>query len=72
MVPLKSKIVGGGVNLGDSKDFAIDLKPGSYLYSCPLNLADDVATSRSAVRWLLKDLGNPDVFQAGTAARHYV
>ena len=24
-----------------------------------------MATSRSAVRWLLKDLGNPDVFQAG-------
>ena len=41
MVPLKSKIVGGGVNLGDSKDFAIDLKPGSYLYSCPLNPTPD-------------------------------
>lgn len=28
-------------------------------------LADDVSTSRSAVRWILKDIGNPDVYQAG-------
>ena len=41
MVPLKSKIVGGGVNLGKTKDFSIDLKPGSYLYSCPLNPTPD-------------------------------
>ena len=41
MVPLKPKVVGGGVNIGDTKEFAIDLKPGSYLYSCPLNPTPD-------------------------------
>jgi len=30
-------VSGGGITLGKSQDYAIDLKPGEYLYSCPLN-----------------------------------
>ena len=41
MIPLKPKVVGGGVNIGETKEFAIDLKPGTYLYSCPLNPTPD-------------------------------
>ena len=28
---------GGGLATGDTTDYFIDLKPGKYLYSCPLN-----------------------------------
>lgn len=28
---------GGGLTTGTSKDYAIDLKAGDYVYSCPLN-----------------------------------
>ena len=28
---------GGGLAQGTTKDYRIDLKPGSYVYSCPLN-----------------------------------
>lgn len=28
---------GGGLTLGTSRDYTIELKPGSYVYSCPLN-----------------------------------
>ncbi len=31
------KVSGGGLTTGTTKDYAIDLKPGSYVYSCPLN-----------------------------------
>ncbi|HED13027.1 MAG TPA: hypothetical protein ENI62_05125 [Gammaproteobacteria bacterium] len=30
-------VSGGGIAQGKSQDYAIDLKPGEYLYSCPLN-----------------------------------
>ena len=30
-------VSGGGLTLGTTKDYAIDLKPGEYVYSCPLN-----------------------------------
>lgn len=30
-------VSGGGLTLGTSKDYHIDLKPGEYVYSCPLN-----------------------------------
>lgn len=31
------KVSGGGLTTGTTKDYAITLKPGSYVYSCPLN-----------------------------------
>ena len=30
-------VSGGGLSLGATKDYAITLEPGEYLYSCPLN-----------------------------------
>ncbi len=30
-------VAGGGLEPGATKDYVIDLKPGKYLYSCPLN-----------------------------------
>lgn len=30
-------VSGGGLTLGTSKDYAIELKAGEYVYSCPLN-----------------------------------
>jgi len=35
------KVSGGGLNLGVSKDYAINLKPGTYYFSCPLNTTPD-------------------------------
>lgn len=35
------KVSGGGLAMGKTKDFQIDLKPGKYLYSCPLNPTPD-------------------------------
>lgn len=34
-------ISGGGLNVGVTKDYVIDLKPSKYLYSCPLNPTPD-------------------------------
>ncbi|WP_135075614.1 hypothetical protein [Terasakiella sp. SH-1] len=33
----KTSVSGGGLTQGVSKTFTVDLKPGEYLYSCPLN-----------------------------------
>jgi hypothetical protein len=30
-------VSGGGLTTGKTQDYAIELKPGSYVYSCPLN-----------------------------------
>jgi len=30
-------VSGGGLATGTSRDYTIDLKPGEYVYSCPLN-----------------------------------
>lgn len=30
-------VSGGGLTLGKTQDYVIDLKPGEYVYSCPLN-----------------------------------
>jgi hypothetical protein len=30
-------VSGGGLKMGRTQDYAIELKPGEYLYSCPLN-----------------------------------
>ena len=35
------KVSGGGLSLGVTKDYAIDLKPGEYVYYCPLNTTPD-------------------------------
>jgi len=32
---------GGGLVLGKTQDYEIELKPGSYVYSCPLNPTPD-------------------------------
>lgn len=34
-------VSGGGLKTGKTKDYMIDLKPGEYLYSCPLNPTPD-------------------------------
>ena len=34
-------VSGGGLFTGEIKDYAVDLKPGEYFYSCPLNSTPD-------------------------------
>jgi hypothetical protein len=34
---LLPRVSGGGLTTGKTQDYAIELKPGSYVYSCPLN-----------------------------------
>jgi hypothetical protein len=34
-------VSGGGLVLGKTQDYAIELKPGEYVYSCPLNTTPD-------------------------------
>lgn len=34
-------VSGGGLNTGVTKDYEITLKPGEYVYSCPLNPTPD-------------------------------
>lgn len=33
----KTAVSGGGMTLGTTQDYEVELKPGDYLYSCPLN-----------------------------------
>ncbi len=37
----KTSISGGGLTLGTTKDYEVELEPGEYLYSCPLNTTPD-------------------------------
>lgn len=37
----KTSVSGGGLVEGTSRDYDVDLKPGTYLYSCPLNPTPD-------------------------------
>ena len=37
----KTSISGGGLMRGQTKDYAVELKPGEYVYSCPLNPTPD-------------------------------
>ncbi len=37
----KTSLSGGGLTLGTTQDYAVELEPGSYLYSCPLNPTPD-------------------------------
>lgn len=34
-------VSGGGLKTGTTKDYPIELKPGAYVYSCPLNTTPD-------------------------------
>ncbi|MEZ5614816.1 MAG: hypothetical protein R3E35_06325 [Rhodocyclaceae bacterium] len=34
-------VSGGGLTTGRTRDYVIDLKPGEYVYSCPLNPTPD-------------------------------
>ena len=33
----KTSVSGGGLKQGTTKDYEVELEPGEYLYSCPLN-----------------------------------
>jgi hypothetical protein len=37
----KTSVAGGGLLTGVSKDYEVELEPGEYLYSCPLNPTPD-------------------------------
>ncbi len=37
----KISVSGGGLGLGETKDYEVELEPGEYLYSCPLNPTPD-------------------------------
>lgn len=37
----KVSVSGGGLTMGKTQDYAVTLKPGEYLYSCPLNPTPD-------------------------------
>jgi hypothetical protein len=37
----KISVSGGGLTTGKTNDYEVDLKPGEYLYSCPLNPTPD-------------------------------
>ena len=37
----KTSVSGGGLTEGKSKDYKVTLKPGEYVYSCPLNTTPD-------------------------------
>jgi hypothetical protein len=37
----KVSVSGGGLTLGTTKDYEVELKPGEYVYSCPLNTTPD-------------------------------
>lgn len=37
----KTSVSGGGLGAGQTKDYKVTLKPGEYVYSCPLNPTPD-------------------------------
>ena len=37
----KTSVSGGGLTLGKTQDYKVTLKPGDYVYSCPLNTTLD-------------------------------
>lgn len=37
----KTSVSGGGLGTGETKDYAVELEEGDYLYSCPLNPTPD-------------------------------
>ena len=41
VVPEIDDDAGGGLTLGETKDYEVTLEPGEYEYSCPLNPTPD-------------------------------
>ncbi len=37
----KTSVSGGGLTTGKTQDYKVTLKPGTYVYSCPLNTTPD-------------------------------
>ena len=37
----KTSVSGGGLKPGTTQDYEVELAPGDYLYSCPLNTTPD-------------------------------
>lgn len=37
----KTSVSGGGLSTGTTRDYDVELEPGEYLYSCPLNPTPD-------------------------------
>ncbi len=37
----KTSVSGGGLHMGQVQDYVVELEPGEYLYSCPLNATPD-------------------------------
>jgi hypothetical protein len=37
----KISVSGGGLQTGETREYTVTLKPGAYLYSCPLNTTPD-------------------------------
>lgn len=37
----KTSVSGGGLDEGKTRDYAVELEPGEYVYSCPLNPTPD-------------------------------
>lgn len=37
----KTSVSGGGMTLGKTLEYEVELKPGEYVYSCPLNTTPD-------------------------------
>ena len=37
----KTSVSGGGLTIGKTGEYVVDLQPGEYLYSCPLNTTPD-------------------------------
>ena len=40
-IATKTSVSGGGLVTGKTQDYAVTLKPGEYVYSCPLNPTPD-------------------------------
>lgn len=40
-IPFKPKVSGGGLTTGKTLEYEIELTPGDYVYSCPLNPTPD-------------------------------
>ena len=40
-IPFSPKVSGGGLAMGTTKDYEIELTEGEYVYSCPLNPTPD-------------------------------
>ena len=37
----KTSVSGGGLSPGKTQEYTVTLKPGKYIYSCPLNTTPD-------------------------------